>query len=294
MLENTGKQVHHWPLCIICYNKWTIVRIKANPNVSTIPLLQTHIQADFVRKVPVQHFPAAAFPSIHPVHWLHSHFAVGGWSPLQRLSGMLTAHMTRIAPHNGFTWHPHRGLEIYTWVLEGAVTHEDTTGGSGVIREGELQRMFAGDYIEHQELNLHNNPARVIQIWFIADLEHRGLPPHYQQLSKAALPSHRVGDATVYSLVGGDSPMGRHVTARLTATWVDAGGSTSLQAPQAEEDLFLYITDGAGHVDLPDARTALGPYDVLLAQPDTPQVTISAQVAQPLRFMSFYLKPFLR
>jgi redox-sensitive bicupin YhaK (pirin superfamily) len=42
---------------------------------------------------------------------------------------MLTAHMTRIAPHNGFTWHPHRGLEICTWVLEGTLHHEDTPGG---------------------------------------------------------------------------------------------------------------------------------------------------------------------
>lgn len=55
---------------------------------------------------------------------------------------MLTAHMTRIAPDNGFTWHPHRGLEIYTWVLEGTLHHEDTTGGQGDVQPGDLQRMF--------------------------------------------------------------------------------------------------------------------------------------------------------
>jgi redox-sensitive bicupin YhaK (pirin superfamily) len=98
-------------------------------------------------------FRADAFPTIHPVHWLTSHFAVGGWSSLQRLSGMLTAHMTCIAPHNGFTWHPHRGLEIFTYVIEGEVYHEDTTGGKGVITAGEVQRMFSGYFIEHQELN---------------------------------------------------------------------------------------------------------------------------------------------
>ncbi len=82
-------------------------------------MYNTLIAPEFVQPKPLQHLPADAFPWIHPVHCLHSHFAVGGWSPLQRLSGMLTAHMTRIAPRNGFTWHPHRGLEIYTWVLEG-------------------------------------------------------------------------------------------------------------------------------------------------------------------------------
>lgn len=258
-----------------------------------IPLLESAIQPGFVRSAALQHFPAAAFPSIHPVHWLHSHFAVGGWSPLQRLSGMLTAHMTRIAPRNGFSWHPHRGLEIYTWVLEGELYHEDTTGGKGIIQAGELQRMFAGDYIEHQELNQGADPARVIQIWFVADLEHRGLPPHYQQLGREELPVHRVDDADVYSLVGGGSPMDHHVSARLTATWVAAGGTTQIEVPHAGEDLFLYVTDGAGTAHLPSGPAALGQYDVLLATPEAEAITLQSDAANPLRFMSFYLQPFI-
>src|SRR6185503_125202 len=110
-------------------------------------MYNTVIAPEFLEPRPVQHFRAEAFPTIHPVWWLNSHFAVGGWSPLQRLSGMLTAHMTRIAPQAGFTWHPHRGLEIYTWVLEGTIYHEDTTGGQGDIGPGEFQRMFSGDWI---------------------------------------------------------------------------------------------------------------------------------------------------
>jgi redox-sensitive bicupin YhaK (pirin superfamily) len=258
-----------------------------------IPLLQSSIEEGFVKNQALQYFPADAFPSIHPIHWLHSHFAVGGWSPLQRLSGMLTAHMTRIAPHNGFSWHPHRNLEIYTWVLEGELSHEDTTGGKGVIGAGELQRMFAGNYIEHQELNFSDAAARVIQIWFVADLEHRALPPHYQQLGKSELPQRQLGDATVYSLVGGDSPMDSHVSARITASWVDAGGTTFIEAPQEGEDLFLYVTDGAGEALFPNKPTALGQYDVILARPDAPQVTLRSDSENPLRFMSFYLKPFI-
>src|SRR5258706_14476140 len=105
----------------------------------TVP--PTAIDPKFFDTAPFQYYPASTFPTIHPVDWLHSHFAVGGWRPLQRLSGMLTAHMTSIAPQNGFTWHPHRGLEIYTWVLEGTLYHEDTTGGKGEIGAGQLQRM---------------------------------------------------------------------------------------------------------------------------------------------------------
>lgn len=258
-----------------------------------IPLMETAIQPGFTANAPFQYYSADAFPTIHPVHWLHSHFAVGGWSPLQRLSGMLTAHMTRIAPHNGFSWHPHRGLEIYTWVLEGQVSHEDTTGGKGVIAKGELQRMFAGDYIEHQELNLHDDPARVIQIWFIADLAYRGLEPHYQQVGKSELPVRQIGDAAVYGLIGFDSPMESHVNARLTATTVQPGGSTTIEAPQAGEDLFLYVTDGIGQAAYAGDSVVLGQYDVILAQPEMETAVIHAAEGAPLEYLSFYLPSFM-
>ena len=256
-------------------------------------LQETLIHPEFIRSAPFQHFPADAFPTIHPVHWLHSHFAVGGWSPLQRLSGMLTAHMTQIAPRNGFTWHPHRGLEIFTWVLEGTLYHEDTTGGKGEIGAGELQRMFSGDYIEHQELNLRDEPARVIQIWFIADRQYRGVQPHYQQVGRADLPVQHVGDASVFSLIGEDSPMEQHMTGRLMATTLEAGGTTFLQAPRADEDLFLYVTDGAGSAHHNEGKVSLGQYDVILATPKVAAVTLASDSDQPLHFLNFYLPRFL-
>jgi redox-sensitive bicupin YhaK (pirin superfamily) len=256
-------------------------------------LQSTLIEPDFVRPAAFQHFAADQFPTIHPIHWLHSHFAVGGWSPLQRLSGMLTAHMTRIAPHNGFTWHPHRGLEIYTWVLEGTLYHEDTTGGKGEIEAGELQRMFSGDYIEHMEMNYTGDPVRVIQIWFIADRQHRGLPPHYQQIRRGGLPTRKAGDATVYSLIGDGSPMEQHMTGRLTAAHVPAGGQTQLEAPQPDEDLFLYVTDGAGQAVNGQVHR-LGQYDVILATPAVETVTLRAAPDSRLDFLSFYLPRFLR
>lgn len=251
-------------------------------------LQETVIDPRFRTADAIQHYPADYFPSIHPIDWLHSHFAVGGWSPLQRLSGMLTAHMTRIAPHSGFTWHPHRGLEIYTWVLEGVLHHEDTTGGKGDIGPGELQRMFSGDYIEHMEMNYTDNPVRVIQIWYIADRHFRGLEPHYQQVGQGELPVRQVGDAAVYNLIGDGSPMQQHMTGRLTATVIPAGGTTHIEPPQAGEDLFLYITDGEGRA----LQTTLGQYDVILARPDMPATAVTAGDSE-LHYLSFYLPAFL-
>lgn len=251
------------------------------------------IDADFISADPLQHFPAGAFPTIHPVHWLHSHFAVGGWSPLQRLSGMLTAHMTAIAPYNGFTWHPHRGLEIYTWVLEGTVYHEDTTGGKGYIESGEFQRMFSGQWIEHQELNRMAEPARVIQIWFVADYAHHNLAPHYQQVSREDLPVREAEGVSVYSLIGDDSPMEQHMDGRLTATRVGPGRSASLELPRDGEDLFLYVTDGQGSLKQNGKSTSVGQYDVLLARPEAGSAAFTAAPEEGLDFLSFYLPKFL-
>jgi redox-sensitive bicupin YhaK (pirin superfamily) len=246
----------------------------------------TVMHTNFIPEGAYRHFSSDVFPTIHPVHWLTSHFAVGGWSPLQRISGMLTAHMTQIAPHNGFTWHPHRGLEIYTWVIEGRLHHEDTTGGEGDIEAGELQRMFSGNWIEHQELNPWDETARVIQIWYAADPKYRNLEPHYQQVGKADLPCRTVGEATVYSLIGDDSPMEQHMHGRLTATTIAGGGSTMVEAPRDGEDLFLYITDGRAILDYGE----MGQYDVVLARPGA---EISLQSETDFHYLSFYLPTFL-
>ena len=252
------------------------------------------IQENFINSDTFQHYAAESFPTIHPIHWLTSHFAVGGWSPLQRLSGMLTAHMTSIAPHNGFTWHPHRGLEIYTWVLEGTLSHEDTTGGKGDITAGELQRMFSGDWIEHQELNLQDEPARVIQIWYAADPKHRGLEPHYQQVGKDDLPNRKSGDATIFTLIGDDSPMQQHMNGRLTASSLPAGGETIIEPPRVEEDMFLYVTDGKGKAQHNGVAPDLAQYDVILANAAVGETKIIAAEESSLDYLCFYLPRFMQ
>lgn len=267
-------------------------RIRRGHIVQTFRLLQSQIAPGFLAPSAFQHFAADAFPYIHPIDWLTSHFAVGGWSPLQRLGGMLTAHMTQIAPRSGFTWHPHRALEIYTWVLEGTLYHEDSTGGKGEIRAGEFQRMFAGDYIEHQELNLSDEPARVIQIWYVADRKWQGLEPHYQQIGHDQLPSRLVDDATVFDLIGAESPMLQHMTGRLTAATLVNGGRSAVETPRPGENLFLYVTDGAGYVTQGGNTRAVGQYDVILARPDAATAALTAADSS-LRWMSFYLPEFL-
>ncbi len=240
----------------------------------------------------LQFYKADTFPYIHPVHWLTSHFAVGGFSPLQRLSGMLTAHMTQIAPHNGFTWHPHRGLEIYTYVTDGVLYHEDTTGGKGTIEEGEVQRMFSGNFIQHQELNRTDEYARVIQIWFVADTKYMGMPPHYEQIKLTDMAPRQHGDGVVREIIGPNGATDSHVNARLTSTVLAPGGEATIELPEEGEDLFLYFVKGNGRFQSSTQHEEIDLYDVALATPQSETAVIQAG-DEPLNYLSFYLKSFI-
>ncbi|HLD64933.1 MAG TPA: pirin family protein, partial [Pseudomonas sp.] len=70
-----------------------------------------------------------------------------------------------IAPHSGFPKHPHRDMEIITYVREGAITHEDNLGNRGRTEAGDVQVMSAGSGIAHSEYNLEDQTTRIFQIW---------------------------------------------------------------------------------------------------------------------------------
>jgi len=90
-----------------------------------------------------------------------------------------------IQPGQGFGTHPHRDMEIVTWVLEGSLQHQDSTGGGGVIHPGELQRMSAGSGIQHSEFNASDKePVHLLQIWLLP--EARNLAPRYGQTEFSA------------------------------------------------------------------------------------------------------------
>ncbi|WP_157535369.1 pirin family protein [Nocardia inohanensis] len=94
-----------------------------------------------------------------------------------------------VLPGEGFETHPHRDMEIVTWVLSGSLVHQDSLGHSGVIYPGLAQRMSAGAGILHSEKNdswristapAHEEPVHFVQMWVVPD--EPGLTPGYQQL----------------------------------------------------------------------------------------------------------------
>lgn len=82
-----------------------------------------------------------------------------------------------IAPHTGFDTHPHKDMEIITYVVEGELTHKDSMGNVGILKRGQMQYMSAGTGITHSEYNNTDVPLRLLQIWIVPDK--RGHQPTY-------------------------------------------------------------------------------------------------------------------
>ena len=103
--------------------------------------------------------------------WLNArhHFSFGEYHDPARMGvgGLRVWNDDEIAPGRGFDPHPHREMEIITYVREGAITHQDSLGNRGQTVAGDVQVMHAGTGIVHAEYNLEKTPTRIFQIWVL-------------------------------------------------------------------------------------------------------------------------------
>lgn len=128
-----------------------------------------------------------------------------------------------VAPGRGFGMHPHKDMEILTYVLEGELAHQDSMGNGSSIRPHEVQRMTAGTGVTHSEFNhSQTDPVHLLQIWILPDK--RNLRPGYEQKAFTADEKHN----TLRLVASRDTADGSvliHQDVRVYASLLDAGNS---------------------------------------------------------------------
>ena len=188
----------------------------------------------------------AAARAVTTTSWLHSKhsFSFGDrYDPTNTHHGVLLVNNDDVVqPGAGFDTHPHRDMEIVTWVLDGSLAHRDSAGNSGVVYPGLAQRMSAGTGILHSEKNDSTiDPVRFIQMWVAPDVS--GIAPGYQQneISDELLDGRL---ATIASgMPGHDAAITIHNrSAALRGARLDSG--ESLELPAAPY-LHLFVARGA-------------------------------------------------
>jgi quercetin 2,3-dioxygenase len=141
----------------------------------------------------------------------------------------------------GFPTHPHREMEIVTYVLEGELAHKDSTGGRGIIHAGEVQRMSAGTGIAHSELNASRTESvRLLQMWVLP--ERSGLKPSYEQ--RQFTPEQRTG-ALLPIAAGQDMPgtVKVHQDVAFYVSHLRAGDRVAHELKPGRR-AFLYVIEG--------------------------------------------------
>jgi len=163
------------------------------------------------------------------IDWLDSRhtFSFGDYyDPAQMGFGTLRViNEDRVLPGAGFPTHPHRDMEIVTYILEGALEHKDSLGNGSIIRPGEAQRMSAGTGITHSEFNhSKSEPVHFLQIWITPAA--RGIAPGYEQKTIDEAGAHR-GFATIGSPASTDRSVKIHQDAALSVAKLERGQTVS-------------------------------------------------------------------
>jgi redox-sensitive bicupin YhaK (pirin superfamily) len=196
------------------------------------------------------------------IAWLdskHSFSFSRHWDPANTHHGLLLVNNDDVVlPGTGFETHPHRDMEIVTWVLQGSLVHQDSTGTSGVIYPGLAQRMSAGTGILHSEKNdswrlaggpRHEEPVHFIQMWVVPD--EAGITPGYEQLE---IDDELLRGGLVTVASGMDKHAG-HSAIRIRNRYAALhaarlGVDQSIELPEAP---YLHLFVARGTVDLEGA-----------------------------------------
>ncbi len=184
----------------------------------------------------------------------------------------------RIAAGGGFSTHPHRDMEIFSYLLAGSLAHSDSMGNNRVLKPGEIQLMRAGSGVQHSEFNPSSTePAHLLQIWITPDT--RGLDPAYTEWTPAPGHEHDV-KTLVISSDGRDGSATIAQDASIYLLKLRPGDSTRHQLA-ASRGLWLHIARGSAIVN----EIALAAGDaVSLEEPGEIEITSIDSTSEAILF----------
>ena len=183
----------------------------------------------------------------------------------------------RVEPGRGFGNHPHRDMEILSYVLEGALAHRDSLGTGSLIKPGDVQRMSAGSGVSHSEWNASDRvPVHFLQIWLVPT--ERGIPASYEQ--KTFEPAEKRGQLRVVASPDGrDGSLTIHTDAVVRAGSFEAGERAELTLDAGRH---AWVQVARGHVRLNGHD--LGPGDGAALSEETELVIEGIETAEVLVF----------
>lgn len=192
----------------------------------------------------------------HAQHgWLNArhHFSFAEYHDEQRLNwGALRVwNDDEIAAHSGFPPHPHRDMEIITYVREGAISHRDNLGNQGRTEAGDVQVMSAGTGITHSEYNLEETTSKIFQIWIMPN--QRGTAPSWG--SKPFPKGERAGRFVVLASghASDEDALPIRTDARLAAATLNAGQSAEYPLGRLRKG---YLVAARGQIEVNGVRAA--------------------------------------
>lgn len=192
-----------------------------------------------------------------------------GTPQLKNFSPFLMLDHFTIKPGAGFPDHPHRGQETITYLLEGAVDHEDFAGNAGTIEKGDLQFMTAGRGIMHAEMPAQNpdGSANVgMQLWVDLPEKLKKCEPRYRDLRASEIPNIDVDDGKVHIKVISGQSHGVDSVKELayTPVWyfdieIQPGGKVTQDLPEGW-NAFAYTLSGSTDFGVGEDKTTVGQY----------------------------------
>ncbi len=181
--------------------------------------------------------------------WLNTHFHfsfANYYNPNNMSFGALRViNDDLVAAQTGFDMHPHRDMEIISYVVDGALTHEDSMGNRGTIERGHVQYMSAGTGVFHSEHNLGNETLRLLQIWILPDrADHK---PNYGEF-KFDWSKRENEWFHMVSPVDGDAPIQIHQDANLYSLSLEAGKEIHFPVKEGRQ-LYLVQIEGSSVIN---------------------------------------------